>query len=401
MDLIVSLPLVFISYTSKDSDGKRFAIELQRILIGNGYDVFVFDHLKKEHLGAELWYLLTDEIVNRQVVVVLCTRDINKSRGARFEISHALERNKLIVPLKFGDAPVPDPIAIYVREHFDESNYRSVFTSIAMGLPKSYEDHLQRIDRMEQERESFRRRPPTEPRIVPTPEGGDQLLSSIVKGYHRNSVVEQVSVLENFDFSLHSALTFGHIGLRVPIDRDWIGNPSHYVIVDDFGKSVAWGERNYLRDLWCGYIRTEIIPLSRFTFQEFAEILKEMSSGMSPKALFAPIGMYVKFMSVVRNAPFGKWPIRWEDGKSFYLLEDGRELRMFWSNKYAPLDHFVLVDPSATRWCVKPDRNSGDRLTAVFVENERDPKMKIDFLVETVVSAQLVDPNGIRLFKFE
>jgi hypothetical protein len=50
---------------------------------------------------------------------------------------------------------------------------------------------------------------------------------------------------------------------------------------------------------------------------------------------------------------------------------------------------------------VKPDAKTGDRLTAIFVEDEKDPKTKVDFLATTVVSARLVNPDRLKLFKFE
>jgi len=390
----MSLPQVFITYTNKDGSGKRFAIELQRILSRNGYDTCIFDHLKQEHLGAELWYLLTAEIMKRQVLVVLCTRDIKRSRGARFEINHALEGDKLIVPLRFGDAPVPDPIVIYLRDHFNEANYESVFTSVAKRLAKSYEEHSQQS-------EIFREKPSPEPKIVTTPDGGDQHLDSIIKRYHRDSVVEHVSVVENYNASLHSGLTFGSIGVRLATPRDVFGDPSHYLIVDRLGTYVAWGERNYLMDLWRRHVQTQSFPLTRFTFQGFREILNELSSGMNPKVLFAPIDMFPGFMSMLINAPLGTRPVKWGDGESLFVWEDGKELRIRWSNKYAPLDCFVLIDPLATRWYVKPDAKTGDRLTAIFVEDEKDPKTKVDFLATTVVSARLVNPDRLKLFKFE
>jgi hypothetical protein len=216
-----------------------------------------------------------------------------------------------------------------------------------------------------------------------------------------DSVVEHVSSVENYDASLYSGLTFGHIGARLRMPKDAFGDPSHILIVDTLGSSVAWGERNYLTGLWRRHAQTKPFPLTRFTFQGFREILGELCSGMNPKVLFAPIGMFTRFMSMLMNAPSGTRPIKWGDGESHFVWENGKELRIRWSNKYAPLDCFILIDPLATRWYVKPDAKTGDRLTAVFVEDEKDPKKKIDFLVTTEVSARLVNPNGVKLFRFE
>ncbi len=83
----------------------------------------------------------------------------------------------------------------------------------------------------------------------------------------------------------------------------------------------------------------------------------------------------------------------------FFILGDGRELKIIWSNVYARLDHFILVDPSATRWVVKPDLKTKNRLTAIFAENENDPA-KIDFYIKTTVGAKLINRGEIRFFRF-
>ncbi|HKM51637.1 MAG TPA: hypothetical protein VJZ75_10715 [Candidatus Bathyarchaeia archaeon] len=81
-------------------------------------------------------------------------------------------------------------------------------------------------------------------------------------------------------------------------------------------------------------------------------------------------------------------------------MSDGRELRVHWSNKLAPLENFILVDPSATSWVVKPDEDTGERLTAAFVENDKEPSTKVDFYVRTVFASSMIDAKGIRPFRF-
>jgi len=132
----------------------------------------------------------------------------------------------------------------------------------------------------------------------------------------------------------------------------------------------------------------------------FEQILQQLSVGMNPTVLFAPIDVFVKMTSWMRNGLRRTGVIKWESGTAYFVLEDGGQLRILWSNKYAPLDHFSLVDASATRWVVKPDPISGNRLTASFVENEKDLS-KVDFLVKTVISAELINLNGVELFKFK
>lgn len=85
----------------------------------------------------------------------------------------------------------------------------------------------------------------------------------------------------------------------------------------------------------------------------------------------------------------GEVTLRWGSGTTDLVLVDGRELRIYWSNKYAPLEDLVLIDPSTTKWAIKPDKETTRRLTSVFVENAKDPG-KVDFFIRTVFRAELV-----------
>jgi hypothetical protein len=96
----------------------------------------------------------------------------------------------------------------------------------------------------------------------------------------------------------------------------------------------------------------------------------------------------------------GEAVIEWSPKGGNLVLEDGRGIKIVWSNNYAPLDCFILVDSSATRWIVKRDMLTGDRLTAMYVRNDNDPS-KVDLYVRTVVNAELVDPKGVKAFRFE
>jgi len=237
----LQLPTVFVSYTDIDRRGKKFAAKLRQVLMQCGYDVFIFDHSKKQHYGGNIWTVLTNEIRKRHVVIVVCTEAISASYGAEFEINQALSNMKLIIPLQFDNAKVPETISPKIRDTFQKSNFNSVFKSVAKMLPQAHQEHVLLHAQREEEIEKFSK--------VEPPKEGLRLLHSIVGAYIKDSVVELASTVENFDVSKHFALNFGHMGVRVAITRSWIGDPSHYIIVDDLGRSVAWAERRHLMDL--------------------------------------------------------------------------------------------------------------------------------------------------------
>ena len=232
--------------------------------------------------------------------------------------------------------------------------------------------------------------------IEPT-ENGARLLQSIIQGYADETIVQDLTSIEEFDANLHQQLTFSQIPIRVSIPRDWIDESNRVILVEELGASIALGERNRLRDSWSEQIRTTSFPSDKFTADGFSDIVRELSSGMNPKALLAPIEKYVEIASWIRQ---GVGVVRWGPGTGTYISDGGRELKIFWSNMYAPLDCFILVDPTATRWIVKPDSKTGGRLTATFVEDVNDWS-KVDFYVKTVVCEELLHRERIKLFKFD
>jgi hypothetical protein len=191
-------------------------------------------------------------------------------------------------------------------------------------------------------------------------------------------------------------MAFNQIGIRVAIPREDMEKTDRVLLVDDLGRSVALGERNYLLHVWSESLRVETFQASEFDAAGFQNILEKLSEGTNSTTLLAPIEKYVQMASWIRNM---LRPFRWDSGGMFFVLGDGREIKIVWSNKYAPLDHFILVDPAATRWTVKPDVKTRKRLTTMFVENDDDPS-KVDFYIKTVVSAKLVNKVGVRFFRF-
>jgi hypothetical protein len=394
-------PRVFLTYTDIDKHGKEFAGKLKKQLEQDEYDVFFFDHSAKKHLGRPVWDVLAEEIDNREAVIVVCTEGISASVGADFECNHALSRDKLVVPLKYDDAVVPSPLTSRVRDSFDDGTYVGKFKLLAEILPRSYHEHLDAQRRRDEFKAKLQAQPEVElKRVEPSPRGV-RLLQSIITAYNESSLVQNVSMIENYESSMHARLTLGQIGIRANVLRDWIEDRNRILLVDDFGRSVAWGERNYLQDFWSE--RTQLIkfPKREFNFDDFHRILRELCTSINPTVLLAPIERYSEIASWwLYETSKPQSGIRLALGRPYFVFEDGRELRVYWSNRYVPLDHFVLVDPSATRWLVKPDSDTGGRLTAEFVENEKDSS-KIDFLVKTVVVADLIHRDRVKAFAFE
>jgi hypothetical protein len=394
-------PLVFIVYTNIDGMGKRFGGELHQILRKSEYDVFFYDHSSEDYIGTPTFSVLSKEIGRRDIVLVICTPAIRASYGAEYEINHALVTRKMVVPIRYGKAQIPDPILGKTPLDFGDDNYNSKFEHVAEILPRVYQEHLRMQGETEKARASFS--PPTGPKTVHLTEPSaraeaDKLIDSIVKEYYKESVVDYVSIVEDYDQSVHGKISFRHIGLLLPTLRKWIGAPDQILIVDTLGSSVALGERNYLSDLWSDRIEIRKYSPSNLNLRDFSSILGELSAGLNPTALFVPIKEFGSFSRIMMEG-ITKGVSFWGTRAGHILLQ-GKEIKVFFSNKFAPLEHFILVDRSATRWYVKTEDQFRGRILATLVENEKDPD-KVDFLVKTVVKADLVNPNRVRIFSFE
>jgi len=390
-------PRVFITYTDIDKHGKELGAKLKKELEASGYDVFFFDHSAKRSIGRPLWSVLAGEIDNRDAILVVCTEGILASYGAEFEYNHALQREKLVVPMIYDEAPVPSPLASRVRDPpFDDQTYAREFKTVAETLPSAYRSHLKDQEQRRKLKAKLQAQPKTEPKeVLPSPRAV-MLLRSITTAYYSSSLIQEISTVENYNPSIHGDLGFTQIGVRVPVLSANIEAKNRVYLVDELGRSIALGERNYLRDVW-EKTREHRYPSERFTAEGFQDVLDELSKGINPKVLLAPIEKFVEITSWMLRNPRG---IRLTSSlRKYFSLRDGRDLRIVWSNKYSPLDRFLLVDPAATRWLVKPDEFTGGRLTAKLVENARD-RDKVDFYVRTIVNAELANVDGVRPFRF-
>jgi hypothetical protein len=388
-------PRVFICYTNIDGHGKGFAVELKKKLEEAGYDVFFFEHSGRNHLGRPLFDVLTEQIDKIDSVIVVCTEAISASYVADYEYNHALYREKLVVAIKYDEAMVPSTIASKIRDSFDDKTSVGKFESLAKSLPTIYEEHLEVQKRRQDIKAKFE--PKVELKPVLPSSSGARLLRSIVRAYSESTVVQDISSVANYDRALHGDLTFIQIGIRVAIPKEDMEKTDRVILVDELGRSVSTGERNYIFDVWSKKLPTREYSPDHFTAEEFKQILEELSARINPTLLFVPVEKYVEIASWMHRGMGG---IRWEPRGAYFALEDGRALRIIWSNKYAPLDRLLLVDPSATRWLVKPDEHTGERVTAMFVENAKDPK-KVDFCVRTLVNAILVNVEGVKSFRFD
>ena len=72
------------------------------------------------------------------------------------------------------------------------------------------------------------------------------------------------------------------------------------------------------------------------------------------------------------------------------ILDGGVRLNLYFSSGAAPLDRFVVLDSSRMTWKVKPDLESGERLTVAIGQSRIETGQEgVIFLAETVAKFEV------------
>ena len=79
----------------------------------------------------------------------------------------------------------------------------------------------------------------------------------------------------------------------------------------------------------------------------------------------------------------------------FIKIPEGPKLKLMPATKYVPLTKFVVFDSSQTRWTVKLDPETQERLT-VAIGEPKDKAGSVMFLAETVAKFEVLDWGGVR-----
>lgn len=166
----------------------------------------------------------------------------------------------------------------------------------------------------------------------------------------------------------------------------------------DLGRAVALGEELYLFES----LAEVISPSERriaggdphfdMLFEEMGEL---RAQGHKPDVVCAPISVMVPFLRQLRSH------IRWgSHPREVLVVPTGEMLRVFWSSKNRPLDRFLIFDSSSAVWSVRPDPESGHRLTVAIGEAQEDSDSVV-WLAETAVKYEMMDPTAFRSIPLE
>lgn len=220
---------------------------------------------------------------------------------------------------------------------------------------------------------------------------------SIIDGYRNASIIREVIDCLPFIEEAHSSENYFQIGLRTLTPKDWFRDVSVYLDLTEIGRIVAMGEQNFLiRKIQEKSRRSEVKEIEKFTFDKAVRAIEEIKdNGYSPSILYVPIEFYVEMHKW--KLPYEKrTAIQYPSGRrGFFVPDQFTTLKIFWSNKYIPLDKILVFDRSFAKWIVKTEPETGDFIRVMIKDSEEPDKFEIT--AKTVVRFILREPDALRI----
>jgi len=223
-------------------------------------------------------------------------------------------------------------------------------------------------------------------------------IAKLREEYYAGSVIEETMDTKDFDEVAHGNLEFLKLGRWVYVPRMWFTDPTFYpdLVFSDIGRGLSTAERRYVVERILSSDQTRRIHLDTAGFDQVRQVVRDLRSSLStgnifPRlTLFAPIDYYVAMhMDWAREA---RMPLI----RGNELFIDDLPVKVFWSNKYADFDDFILFGKSNCRWVVKP--NVRERLAVQIFPSETQPD-NMELKTQLVFNLTILNPREITLLQ--
>lgn len=156
------------------------------------------------------------------------------------------------------------------------------------------------------------------------------------------------------------------------------------------GRAIARGEEKYIhrRISMSSNILDETIYYEEPDFTIINKgIRRLLNRYVKPDIILLPIELQRIFEQHYYNK------LTWHmDGRS-QLREEGCNLNVFWSNKYAPLKSIMIFNSNAGKWHVLEDKNTKNNI-AIAIGESQQRKDKVAYFVETLACYKIVDKEA-------
>jgi len=212
----------------------------------------------------------------------------------------------------------------------------------------------------------------------------------ILKAYQDASLTKELADVRVEQFIENHR--FRSIGMHHRIKKSEFNAPDYYwgSYFSDIGRAIALGEEKYFFFRLGNYVRgcKETISRRKPNFEVINMKIREMlGNNIVPDTIIYPVQIYVDFIKYFYSN------IDWSSGNGRILNIENCNLRTIWSNKFAKLRSFVILDSSAGIWYVKPDVENNNRITIAIGESEQHPEY-IEYWVETLAYYKISDINA-------
>ncbi len=195
------------------------------------------------------------------------------------------------------------------------------------------------------------------------------LEQQIISSYKNASILDDVCTLEPVSPD-HQYGNFHKFDNRYKIEREYIYDSTHYLIVNDFGLEVARSEIALLIDEFVKQSPTR--ELKEFSINEIKKAVYDIQSHYcrpKPTVIFIPD----KYFDEVFEWNQRQMLVPQELWKNL-ALDPITKLQVKYSSEYAKFDDIIITSKSENIWQYRPDERTNERLIAKFYwENHEDP----------------------------
>ena len=212
----------------------------------------------------------------------------------------------------------------------------------------------------------------------------------VLQGYNAASIVESIA---RVTFVPDRTPSDFHVLTNSEARRiDHFNDPSYHwdMYCTQLGRTIALGEKRYIFEELQKVVAAEgeQVSAKEPSFGALANAVSQVRARgreYSPDTLCAPIGFMVPL------GGDGSLKIDWNASpRKVVILDGGVRLNLYFSSGAAPLDRFVVLDSSRMTWKVKPDLESGERLTVAIGQSRIETGQEgVIFLAETVAKFEV------------
>ena len=216
----------------------------------------------------------------------------------------------------------------------------------------------------------------------------------VLQGYDSETIVENIAHV--FPVPGRTPSRFHVLANSEARRIDHFNDSAYYwdFYCTQLGRTIALAEKRYVFEELQKAVNPEGEPISTKnpSFGALASAVSLLGTrGFTPDTLCAPIGLMVPF------AGDASLEIDWNASpREVVILQGGVRLKLHWSSGSAPLDRFVVLDSSQMTWKVKPDPESGRRLTVAIGQSTIETgEEAVVFLAQTVAKFEVDPPAAV------